>query len=384
MSENLDQDPASPSPPSPAAPPPPENHLQRSSRLGRLAQGPFFLIALVALVVFCLAQTREYAVPIAVAVLIWFLINAIADGIRALPGFAVWLPAWGAKGLSILVLVGAISVTAQVVADNMVALGGMVDFGPGTLENSAFVIQMQALAAQVGLEDVVRAEALIGRIEIERWIGVAITAARSLVSDVSLVFLYILFLLVDEQFYEAKLRALEPDERRREYIRATLRRISSQTRLYMRLMSLVSAGVAIITYLLCRQAGVEGAGFWGFLAFLLNFIPTIGSILAVVLPGVFAIFTLPDWTVVLVLITLLSVTQFVAGEIVVPRLMGDSLNLSSFVILLALVVWGAMWGPAGMFLAIPLTVILMLIFARFEATRSIAVMLSKDGRLPAE
>jgi hypothetical protein len=62
--------------------------------------------------------------------------------------------------------------------------------------------------------------------------------------------------------------------------------------------------------------------------------------------------------------------------------MGDRLNLSSFVIILTLVVWGAMWGPAGMFLAIPVTVILVMISARFETTRPIAILLSKDGRVP--
>ena len=61
--------------------------------------------------------------------------------------------------------------------------------------------------------------------------------------------------------------------------------------------------------------------------------------------------------------------------------MGRTLNLSSFVILFSLVSWGAVWGPAGMFLAIPITVILGLICARFPATRPIAILLSKDGKV---
>lgn len=353
------------------------------TRLSRLAQGPFFLIALTALVVVCLTASRDYVVPVAVATLIWFLINAVADGLAALPGVNGRLAPGVAKALSIVLMLTAMLATGRVVAENMVSLGQAISF-EGDLSQSPFVLQVRALAARVGLEGVVHPGWLLDRIGVEAWIGAALNAARSLLSDVSLVFLYVIFLLVDERFYEAKLRALAPDEVRRERIRSALRRIIQETRLYLRLMSLVSAGVAIVTYLACRAVGLEGAAFWGFLAFLLNFIPTIGSITAVALPVVFAMLTLPDWTLVVALTVALGATQFVAGEVVVPRLMGDSLNLSSFVILLALVVWGAMWGPAGMFLAIPLTVILMLIFARFEATRPLAVILSKDGRLPSD
>lgn len=351
--------------------------------LSRVARGPFFLIALVALIVACLSATRDYAVPVAVAVLIWFLINAIADGLATLPGLDGRMPRRLAKALSIVLMATATLAVGQVVADNMVALGQTVSFEGGFAE-SPFVKQVKALAARFSLEDIVQPARLLDWVGFDALIGWALAAARTLISDVSLVFLYVLFLLVDEQFYEAKLRALVPDVQRRAQVEAALRRVTLETRLYLRLMSLVSAGVAMATYLICRTADLEGAGFWGFLAFLLNFIPTIGSITAVALPGVFAILTLPDTAMVVGMILALSIVQFVAGEIVVPRVMGDNLNLSAFVILFSLVVWGAMWGPAGMFLAIPMTVILMLIFSRFESTRPIALLLSRDGRLPSD
>jgi predicted PurR-regulated permease PerM len=128
--------------------------------------------------------------------------------------------------------------------------------------------------------------------------------------------------------------------------------------------------------------GVAGAAFWGFPAFTLNFIPTIGSILGVAIPCVYALLTLPDPAVLLLLAPALAAVQFTAGEVVLPRVMGDRLNLSAFAILLLLVIWGAMWGPAGMFLAIPITVILMIVFAEFATTRPIAIALSRTGRLP--
>ncbi len=213
-------------------------------------------------------------------------------------------------------------------------------------------------------------------------IGWGLSTVQGLITDVSLVFLYVLFLLIDERFYDAKMRALFRDPARRDDVEATIARVVGEVSVYLWLMTLISLGVAFMTWLFCRAVGLDGAGFWGFLAFALNFVPTIGSITAVVLPALYGIFTLDDPVLLAVLIGGLAATQIIAGELVLPRVMGDRLNLSSFVIILTLVVWGAMWGPAGMFLAIPITVVLVMISARFETTRPIAILLSKDGRVP--
>ena len=194
--------------------------------------------------------------------------------------------------------------------------------------------------------------------------------------------MYVLFLLVDQRYTDAKLRALFPDPDRRNDIERTLGRIGSEVRAYVWLMFLISLGVALATYAIGSAIGLKGAGFWAFLAFALNFVPTIGSIAAVVLPALYGVLTLDDPINLGILIGGLTAVQFIAGELVLPKVMGARLNLSSVVILLMLVIWGAMWGPAGMFMAIPLTVIVVLICARFPTSRPIAILLSRDGRLP--
>ena len=73
--------------------------------------------------------------------------------------------------------------------------------------------------------------------------------------------------------------------------------------------------------------------------------------------------------------------QFVVGNVIEPRFLGKSLNLSPLIMLIALAIWGAMWGIMGMFLAVPITVMMMIIFAHFESTRPIAIMLSQDGHI---
>jgi predicted PurR-regulated permease PerM len=333
----------------------------------------FFAVAAPASLVAALSFGRPYMVPIAVAVLIWFLINAMADGLR---DAAPRMPAWLATTLSLLILFGAITGTVQVVANSV---GGLAIGLSGVDEQ--IVALLNKVFAGLGFERRLDLDAILRGLRLEALAFQALGAVRSLASDVSLVFLYVMFLLVDQRFYLAKLHALYPDAERRHAIRATLRHIADEVRAYLWLMTLLSGGVALSTYLLCAAFGVTGAAFWGFAAFGLNFIPVIGSILAVVFPSVYALVQFENDLAFIALAVLLSAVQFVAGEIVLPRLMGDRLNLSTFVILLSLVVWGAIWGPAGMFLAIPIMVILMIVFSQFPATRPIAITLSRTGGL---
>lgn len=340
------------------------------------AAGPFFALGFVALVVACLALTRDYAVPIAIAVFLWALIGALAGALRRLPRIGPALPDWLAKIVAVAAMFGAILLAVRIVAENVGELGDSVT------GEAVILAELEAIGDRIGVETGVTLRGLIERLEFQELIGWGLSTVQGLITDVSLVFLYVLFLLVDERFYDAKMRALFPDPARRQDIEMTVSRVVGEVTLYLWLMTLISLGVALMTWVFCRAVGLDGAGFWAFLAFALNFVPTIGSITAVVLPSLYGVFTLNDPVLLAVLIGGLAATQIIAGELVLPRLMGDRLNLSSFVIILTLVVWGAIWGPAGMFLAIPVTVILVIISARFESTRPIAILLSKDGRVP--
>ena len=81
----------------------------------------------------------------------------------------------------------------------------------------------------------------------------------------------------------------------------------------------------------------------------------------------------------LIVFASVSVWQFVIGNFVQPRLMGETLNLSSLVVLISLAVWGAIWGIPGMFLSAPLTVLMMILLAQTPGARWIAILLSADG-----
>ena len=119
--------------------------------------------------------------------------------------------------------------------------------------------------------------------------------------------------------------------------------------------------------------------FWGVLAFFLNFIPTIGPIAAVALPTLFAVVQYQTLGPIAAVGGGLLFMQLIVANVVQPRMMSDSLNLSAVVVLLSLAVWGFLWGLTGALLSAPLTVMVMVILAQFSNTRWVAILLSADG-----
>ncbi|MEO1773816.1 MAG: AI-2E family transporter [Pseudomonadota bacterium] len=321
---------------------------------------------------------RDILVPMALAVLLWFLIGAIAQALMAWPVVRPFLTLARAKAVAVMLILGLIVATAKIIAQSLPAI--TTGLNP---ENGALLGRLLSYAPALGLPADLSLDWVTTFYPYEELLSASVGLVRDLVSSASLVALYVMFLLLDERYFDMKLRALVRDDTRRAGLEATLGQVSRQAQVYLRLMFFISAGVGIATFAVCWAFGLKGAAFWGFIAFILNFIPTLGSIMAVVLPVTYALLTLTDPVALIAVIALLSATQFVAGEIVLPRVMGDNLNLSSVVVLFTLVFWGVLWGPVGMFLGIPITVIAMVVCARFDSLRGVAIFLSKDGRIPS-
>jgi AI-2 transport protein TqsA len=136
----------------------------------------------------------------------------------------------------------------------------------------------------------------------------------------------------------------------------------------------------VLFWVILASFGIELALVFGVVTFVLNFIPSIGSIVATLLPIPVALVQYETMGPVIALVVLMTVVQLVIGNGLDPLLMGQNLNLSPVTILAALVFWGLLWGVVGMLLAAPLTAILRIILAQFETTRPMSELLA--GRLP--
>lgn len=210
-----------------------------------------------------------------------------------------------------------------------------------------------------------------------------------LVGDMVLVFIYVAFLIVTAGTFAGKLDRIfvrPADRKRANRIGAEVRRAMEQ---YLWVQTALSIIATCLTYATLLAIGLDNALFWAFVIFVLNYIPTIGSIIATMLPALFAVVqplsSWPDWMpddsliCGAIVFAGVAVWQFLIGNFVAPRMQAKSLNLSALVVLLSLAVWGALWGPPGMFLSAPLTVLIMIVLAQIPGARWIAVLMSADG-----
>ncbi|MDP3494179.1 MAG: AI-2E family transporter [Hyphomonadaceae bacterium] len=221
-------------------------------------------------------------------------------------------------------------------------------------------------------------------------IGLAQAAANSvsgLIGDMVIIMIYVAFLFVTANTFTRKFDRIfaRPEDRERaRLIGADVRRTMEQ---YLWVQTSLSTINTSLTYVTLLSLGLHNALFWAFVIFVLNYIPTIGSIVAGILPALFA-FVQDDWPAYMPQDELwcaaavffgVSIWQFLIGNFLGPRMTSNSLNLSALVVLLSLAVWGALWGLPGMFLSAPLTVLVMIVLAQIPGARWIAVLMSADG-----
>ncbi|MBX3044771.1 MAG: AI-2E family transporter [Candidatus Kapabacteria bacterium] len=133
---------------------------------------------------------------------------------------------------------------------------------------------------------------------------------------------------------------------------------------YMWIKVLISIFTGLLTFTICMAFSIKFAVFWGFLAFLLNFIPNIGSIIGTILPILMGIIQIDSITDIAILAILLIALQFIMGNIIEPIIMGNRLRINTLTVLFGLVFWGYIWGIPGMILSVPLLVIMKIILER--------------------
>jgi AI-2 transport protein TqsA len=149
-------------------------------------------------------------------------------------------------------------------------------------------------------------------------------------------------------------------------------------RRYVWVKSLTSAITGLATWLAALAFGLPLAWVWGFLAFLLEYVPSVGSALAVAPPTLMALAE-GGPTKALAVFLVVGTLQVILGNVVDPRLEGKLMSLSPFAVLLSIVFWGWLWGPVGALLAVPLTVALVIACRHIPGARGVATVVAGDG-----
>jgi AI-2 transport protein TqsA len=203
-------------------------------------------------------------------------------------------------------------------------------------------------------------------------------AMSAALGNVFLVLLTIGFLLVEAAGLPAKLAAALGDDLDTRQMERTRVQVQS----YLAIKTLMSALTGALIAIVLAFMGVDFPLLWGALAFLLNFIPTIGSIIAAVPPVLLALVQLDFWYALGVAILFLTVIM-VIGYILEPTITGKQLGLSPLIVFVSLLFWGWVWGPVGMFLSVPLTMIIKIFLENSPRLSWVAILLDAPPSAPA-
>jgi AI-2 transport protein TqsA len=195
-----------------------------------------------------------------------------------------------------------------------------------------------------------------------------------------LIFLTVVFILFETASFAVKLHAVMDDP---EDTLARLGNVTASIKRYLAIKTMTSLLTGVVIGIGLTILGVENAVLWALLAFMLNYVPNIGSIIAAVPAVLFALVQLGVGGA-LATAAVFAVVNIVIGSVLEPRFMGRGLGLSTLVVFLSLVFWGWVLGPVGMFLSVPLTMTVKIALGARESTRWIAVLLGSGHDVAGE
>jgi AI-2 transport protein TqsA len=191
-------------------------------------------------------------------------------------------------------------------------------------------------------------------------------AFLSLLSWGLMVMLFVIFLMIGRNVREGPQKGV-------------MGQIETRVKRYISTKVLVSGATGLLVFLILAMLGVPYAISFGAFAFLLNFIPTIGSVISTLLPLPVLLLT-PGitWVTAVLAIAIPGIIQLGMGNAVEPKMMGKSLGLHPITVLLALIFWGMIWGFDGMILAVPITAVVKIILEKIEITSSVARLMAGE------
>ena len=198
---------------------------------------------------------------------------------------------------------------------------------------------------------------------------------KSFTGNLTLVLVYLIFIVIEEKFFIVKLNLVLKNENKKKLFS----KINNDIYNYFRIKTFTSLLTALFTFMILFFLNNELSITFAIFAFFLNFIPYIGSLLAVVLPSLFATIQFMEFFTPILTLILLLVSQIFIGNFLETKLMGKTLNISPIALIIFLSLMGKIWGLAGMFLSVPLLVILIIFLNNFKETKKIAIFLTEKG-----
>jgi AI-2 transport protein TqsA len=311
-------------------------------------------------------------IPFVIAFVLAVLVNAL---VRFIKGRWAAAPSWAVSllaGLVVIVLAsGGIFVMAQGAAQ-------MVSQGP------ALIDRLDEIAVGLGrslhLKEPLHLSAVIGRVSIADVAGFVLSGMQGLFSGLLLMVVYFGFMLAGRRRMGSKIEAAAGSSSRASAIKQTFSRIAADVEVYVWVQTITGTILTLSAVLVMLAVGLNNILFWAVIFFLLTFIPNIGVTVGSIAPSLFALIQFPTVWQAITIFIVIQIAATVVGNLIYPRLQAQTQNIDPIATLLSLAFWSWLWGLPGAFLAVPLTLISMMIFAQFPSTRWVAALLSNNGK----
>ncbi|MBN8290921.1 AI-2E family transporter [Rhodobacter sp. NTK016B] len=334
----------------------------------------FLGILAFSMILFLLVQARFILISLVIAII---LFSMTADAINAFSKLRIgswkitnWLASMGAFTMIAVLLLTLSGIVISQVNAVVTTTVGYTDQA---------ITAISRLAAWISPEAEQMVETSIRSIEVSGYLSTLAGQASNLLSATTLVILFVGFMFAERLWFNTKLENLLHDPAKARRVGRIIHSIVRRVNHYLLVKTAVSVATAIAVYALMEGFRLDFAGPMAILTFVLNYIPSVGSIIATILLGLVALIQVPEPATALLVFVIAGMVQFVLGSVIDPMLMGRALRVSSFGIIISLAFWGALWGIPGMFLAVPIMVAAMIVCSHIPSARPVAVLLSREG-----
>jgi len=331
-----------------------------------------------AVVLFLLVQARFILIALAIAIILFSLTSDAINSISRLRIGQFRIANWLASIVAVILIAsGLLTLAGLVISQINTVLTTTLSY---TDDAQRAVAQMFSWMGEDVEQSVLQT---VRTIEVSGYLRSAAGQAGTILSQVVLIILFVGFLFLERVWFGTKLETLMGDKAQARRVSAIIGSIIRRVNRYLLVKALISSATGVAVFLLLSVFDIQFAVAMGLLTFVLNFIPSVGSIIATLIVTLVAYIQTPEPQTAVLIFVLTGMIQFILGNVIDPMLMGKTLRLSAFGIIISLAFWGAVWGVPGMFLAVPFMVAVMIVCSHIPAARPVAILLSREG-LPEE
>ena len=330
------------------------------------------IVTAVAAAIALLHFLASILIPFVIAFVLAVLVNALVEFIK---GRWAAAPSWTVSLLAGLVVIVLASVGIFVMAQGAVQ---MVSQGPALLARLDEILM--TLGQSLHLKEPLRLSSLVGQVSIADVAGFILSGMQGLFSGLLLMVVYFGFMLAGRERITRKVEAAAGSSSRAGAIKETAKRIAADIETYVWVQTITGAILTASAVAVMLAVGLHNVLFWAVVFFLLTFIPNIGVTVGSIAPSLFALIQFPTIWQAITIFVAIQLVATVVGNFIYPRLQAQTQNIDPVATLLSLAFWSWLWGLPGAFLAVPMTLMSMMVFAQFESTAWIAAMLSNDGK----